>query len=728
MKTLDANGAVPRIIWIIGCLLPLIFGVYQATGYRTNLEIKSSELGVTVRVDDMEVTCPLNLKGLQKITLTATPSYFETGCEKLILTGSNGGEQNLAAPSRFKFSRVKVALTGDWWVDRTEEQETILIKKCDIEGSFSIAGIFTGRILKDCEIQLEGDAGCRVYFRGGTLNNDFGIILADGSVVAGQLIPQENRDLLRMSHYGFGALFGAGVLIVAFSLLQRIYPQGRSGDYSRVVWGWVAFISLAIGFVFSLWIARSVLDARPHFQDDMGYLLRAKWLMSGRLSLDVPEHAQHFTIPFTFFENNRWISQYTLGWPALLAVGQALGLVWIVGPVCGLVLGYFTWQLGTEVGGKRVGALAAALGVLSPMAQILAGSMLAHTASAMLSALFLWLYVTGWKDESRWWARLACAGLALGFALSIRPLSALSVAIPSALYGLAEMWRLKFGHRAWTGLLAVVIGGLAGSVPQFLDNYYITGNPLLFAYTLGPKITWSWGNYSDGLFLADHTMALVPDMAFGWFWPWISGGKLALLGFSFVVIVFITGRAQRLDWLLLGLCISFPVAYMGSNAGTGLHGFGPRYYSDVFFALFILTARGVVVLGNLYGGGGIKWRPLTALLIILTASAAITLPQRMSLYRGYNEADDRVEEMLSKAGIKRGLVLLSGPRHIMWVRAARLVPMDSRADLVFAESLADNRAIVEAYADRPVYVISDEGVKPYVAHAEPSPAQATINR
>ena len=301
MKTLDANGAVPRIIWIIGCLLPLVFGVYQATGYRTNLEIKSSELGVTVRVDDMEVTCPLNLKGLQKITLTATPSYFETGCEKLILTGSNGGKQNLAAPSRFKISRVKVALTGDWWVDRTEEQETTLIKKCDIEGSFSIAGIFTGRILKDCEIQLEGDAGCRVYFRGGTLNNDFGIILADGSVVAGQLIPQENRDLLRMSHYGFGALFGAGVLIVAFSLLQRIYPQGRSGDYSRVVWGWVAFISLAIGFVFSLWIARSVLDARPHFQDDMGYLLRAKWLMSGRLSLDVPEHAQHFTIPFTFF-------------------------------------------------------------------------------------------------------------------------------------------------------------------------------------------------------------------------------------------------------------------------------------------------------------------------------------------------------------------------------------------------------------------------------------------
>jgi hypothetical protein len=90
----------------------------------------------------------------------------------------------------------------------------------------------------------------------------------------------------------------------------------------------------------------------------------------------------------------------------------------------------------------------------------------------------------------------------------------------------------------------------------------------------------------------------------------------------------------------------------------------------------------------------------------------------MAQYRGYNEADDRVEQMLSKAGIKRGLVLLSGPQHIMWVRVARMVPINQRSDLVFAEALEDNRAIVKGYEGWPVYIVSDEGVKPYTENIE----------
>jgi len=57
----------------------------------------------------------------------------------------------------------------------------------------------------------------------------------------------------------------------------------------------------------------------------------------------------------------------------------------------------------------------------------------------MWLALFLWLYIRGWRAEKRGSGILLLAGLALGFAFTTRPLSALAVAFPAGIYGLSEM-------------------------------------------------------------------------------------------------------------------------------------------------------------------------------------------------------------------------------------------------------------------------------------------------
>ncbi len=697
-------------------LFPFLWLATEQTKFQMRIELESSAAGVRLAVDGQPISVPTKLGGLKSVGLTAQRSFFPTGCESLVLTPAGSGATELAVPRRFDFPKPPTPLAGDWWVDRDAPKKEIFHQAITgVPGDFKLTGVFTGRSLGQREILLQGESLIRVFFRGGGLNNDIGLITGDGRIVALPMRPHpwlEARYLLEPLTAG---LFGGAGLIAGFGTLGWIFRHRTAPFAVRTPGSKLVITLLIAGTLVSLWVARSVLDARPHFQDDLSYLLRAKWLLAGRLTLDLPLLAEHFSIPATYFAHGRWMSQYTIGWPALLALGEAFHAAWIVGPLCGLVLGYATWRLGAECGSKAVGFAAATLAVISPLGQILAGSMMSHTAASMWLALFLWLYVRGWRREPRGWPTLAVAGFVLGLAFTTRPLSACAIALPAGVYGLGEMRRLRFSSGAGQGLAAVFLGGLVGALPQFIDNQLVTGDPLLFAYKLCKNEGWALATYPEGLFWADRTLAQVPGMAFGWGWPFAAASPIVLaLSLGFASVPFLAGRASRTDWLLLGVCALLPVAYMGFNGGTSLHGFGPRYYADGFFALFVLTARGFQVLAALGSPNGVLRALAAALFIALTASTAATLPQRLALHRGYNEIDDRIERALRTQGITRGLVLLTDPAYLKWIQASHLLPLGVQGDIVFAEKRRDNRALLRAYADRPVFIMDDSELRFYV--------------
>ena len=707
---------VPRRVVLALLLIPLAWIVVIWTQFRTTFEIQGSESGLRLLVNGQVLETPVHVGHLRSFTVLPSQTFFTLGASRVKIEGPLGQEEYYPLPRKFQFAPPPKPYSADWWIDygRTEHEE-ILRQYTSVPEPWRLHLTFFGR--GRARVIVEGDREIVCGFRAGTIDNDLFIANIDGSpIVSSALHPVGTLEARHLLHWPAAGLLMGCALIVIFVLVAHLGRHMRWEKRPTISWSVVIFLLLALNFCLSLWVAWSILDARPHFQDDLGYLLRAKWLAAGHLSLPKPDEPKHFNIQFTMIVNDRWISMYPIGWPLLLAIGQSLNAAWLVAPICSLITAFATWRIGKSTAGSIVGAMAVMLMTISPLNVILSGSMLSHAATAMWLALFTWLFLRGWSRRDGW-RTLAVAGAALGGAFSTRPLSGFSVGTIAGIYIIAELVRRRFDADAWRGLLAFVLGGFAGSLPALIDNWLTTGSPTTFAYNLAFPQVWTPSAYAVGTFWVDRMVGLMPAVAFGWGWPWLADWwPLLALTFAFVPVPFVLGRATRSDWLLLGILVVLPLFYMGFNAGTGLHGFGPRYFVDIFFALALLTARGFQELGRVND----PLEPFPAprylavlLFVALVGSAGFSLPRRILLYKGYNDVDGRIEKALAAQHVSKALVLLGEPIYLNWIRAARLMPVDLQANLVFAARTADNDRLLREYRGWPVYQFDADGLRPY---------------
>jgi hypothetical protein len=203
----------------------------------------------------------------------------------------------------------------------------------------------------------------------------------------------------------------------------------------------------------------------------------------------------------------------------------------------------------------------------------------------------------------------------------------------------------------------------------------------------------------------------------------------ASLPLAFAAIPFLLRRHTHADLMLLGCFAAIVIGHIGTK-GHGLHGFGPRYYFDVFFALYLLTARGFQELGRscsepLRDHDGLRLNPApaiaaVALFIGLAVSTAVSLPQRLALYRGYNNVNGKLIQQMDELGLERALVVFAEEDWRNWAGAAPRMTADADgADLVFGVSLDDNTKLFELAGDRPVYIWRDQTLEPYQNSREP---------
>ena len=658
-------------LWAV--LAVAAWGLAQHWRIATRVEVFSSGGDVEVRAADATLSVPVAIERLSAVAIVAGDSVDPPGGRRLRLVSGGRAVLDQRLPRRFAVRGPGVPPVGDWWVDELAARSEVWRRQVDVAAPFTLETTITGRTLRDLDLRLEGRPTVVISFRRGLINDDLYLRDAAGDTLAvTSLDPAPAADL----RHTVSQL--AAAVAVGLALLACCAAVGRFATSATVVrapaapapGGADAWIVAGLAMVaggLSVWLAGDVLARLPHQPDSVVALLEARWLLAGRLWGQVTALQPWLDIPFTYVVGQRWVGHYPHGWPLLLAGGIGLGAGWLVAPVLGALQVVLVHRLGRRLLGSRAALLAAAFTATSPIARLLAGSHMSHTAAGCLSLAALWACVAARQDH-RTWPAVAC-GLALGAALGVRPLVAVVFAAVCGVVLLRDL-ATGSGRPLRTGS-AIAAGGALASLPVLAVNAAVTGNPLHFPYSLAGRPMVAPDLVGFGLRNLDAILAHVGPALHGWGWGWLPPGWIAPLALGVCAVPLLRRRPPNAVLLLGGLVGLLAVAHLGARA-HGLHGFGPRYWSEGFPALSLLAAAGLIRLGRLAAPRhGVTAATVVGALLAL--SSLVAMPSRLGLYRGYNFVDDTLLQDVARSAAAGDAVLLASGEWTDWAQAAPLL-------------------------------------------------------
>ncbi|MCX2727789.1 hypothetical protein OO015_09850 [Thermomicrobium sp. 4228-Ro] len=367
--------------------------------------------------------------------------------------------------------------------------------------------------------------------------------------------------------------------------------------------------------VASLLLNRTVFQGVPHTEDEIAFLFQAATLARGHLVAPAPPVPDAFAIPFVIVRDGMWFGKYPPGYPLVLALGVLVGYPPIVNALSAGFCVLLVVALAHRVYDFPSGLLAAILLATSPFFLLQAASFMAHTVCLLLTLVFLYSFAATLRQPSLVRA-FPGAGTAAILVLA-RPLTAVGVLLPFAVWSLWRLWRCP----TWRPIaLCYAAGGLLGSIGLLAYNRLTTGNPFLFGYELWwpfDKVGFGSGISPDG----KHTLAegilntrsniqLLEEVLYGW------PGRLDLLPALLGIVVaairlalhplrqVARSHAVPLDSafdLALAAQVTTLIAVHVAYWTPGQM-YGPRYYFEALGAIVLLSARGLLAVA-----AGIRW-------------------------------------------------------------------------------------------------------------------------
>ncbi|NPV06424.1 MAG: hypothetical protein HPY83_00500 [Anaerolineae bacterium] len=392
----------------------------------------------------------------------------------------------------------------------------------------------------------------------------------------------------------------------------------------------------------SAYTAADILEGMPHCQDEVAYLFQARVLAAGRLYLpSLPESVRGFFDHEFIVNNGKWYGKYTPGTSALMAVGEAAGVPWLVNPLLGAACVLLLHRLAERLFSRRTALLATSAFAVSPFTLLMSASLMSHAPALVATLTFLLGVLTPRAPVSPkvMAGRYRLAGVGIGLLFLIRPYNVLPVSLIGAVAVVDGLRTLAVDRRGRLSRLAhlVVPAGLLFLLGLGY-NVALTGHPLRFphqAYSRWDFIGFGergveWGrefSTNDAIDnLGDNADALVKTLVA---WPGATlllAAPLAFLGrhrWEALVMLLLFG-AQALAYALY----FHPGVYLG-----------PRYWYEVSWVPLMLAAEGISVAVEWLAGRLSRRVINTLLAVALIAFIGLSLREDWRLlpaYRGHN--------------------------------------------------------------------------------------------
>jgi hypothetical protein len=513
--------------------------------------------------------------------------------------------------------------------------------------------------------------------------------------------------------------------------LAAAVPATGTSQATRVV-GLAALFAIGLSAALSLF----VYQRHPHLGDELVYLLPARYFAEGRLWLPLPPAGRAFDLDLMHVDGSRWFSPVPPGWPAILSLGAALGLPWLVNPVLTGLNVWLTWSVLRRVYTEPVAVLTALLMSLSPWHLFLGMSFMTHTATLTCALVAAFFIARGHETGRLRW--LAIAGSAAGLASLIRPLDGLATALMVGLLSLTVgPRRINIAAGAAFAL------GFAFSAALVLPyNAALTGDPRLFpimayadkhywpnanAIGFGPERGLGWAidprpghSPAEAVVNTLVNLSQVNTEMLGW----AAGSFLGILA------LFVLGRFTLPDM--------FMVAAVGTIVGlhafywySGGPDFGARYWFLAIVPLLALTARGIQELERAFAARHDRHagRTLLGVLVLAVTATLLFIPWRAAdKYWHFRGMRPDVRDLAVEHGFGRSLVLVRGNRFPDYASAAAYNSLDVQTTsgpvYVWDRDTDARKAALRAFPDRPVWIVTGPSLtgRGYEVSAGPLPA------
>ena len=527
-------------------------------------------------------------------------------------------------------------------------------------------------------------------------------------------------------HLGIAALFATlhlAAICAAATAAPLIVP--REGERIERFENWlsarIAWIAPLFAFGSALLFAGLALDFFPKLPDEVGYLFQARTFAEGGLTTAptlVPDAFDHYLI--TDAPDGRW-AMPPPGWGALLSVGVALGVPYLVNPLLGALAVGLAFAVFRRAAGVRSAKGLVALLCLSPWFIEINASLMTHSVNLVL-VLASWLALERIREGASPLLGLA-AGLAMGASVLVRPVEGLVVGTMTGLFGLG----LFAPRLPLTALFGYGIGCVAGGALFLVYNAHVTGEPFLFPMTVYPDAHWypgvnalgfgpdigntpGWSaldpypghGLRDVLLNTSQNLYGLNVELFGW-----GFGSLLLAG-----VFVLRGRFESFDKRLAALMFALLAAYT-LYWFSGGSDYGPRYWYLTILSLAWFTLRGAEIVGAAARESEPDAIAAQRLRLAFAAAAAIALfcflPWRaIGKYDGYRGFHTQYRDLVRDHDLGGTLVLLRSHESSDWSSAfATMWPTPDSDAPVFARDLDDAtaRSLVAAFPQRPVVVV-----------------------